>query len=187
VRLDDDRGDHAVEVGALPVPLLVLIGGAPGSGKSTLGRLVSDTLQIPHVNADLVRRGINYTFGHMVSDPGNWPAFYETVSNLPRRRVSVVMDMTMRRGISEHDITTELLELCTPRYLHCFTAAAFERFSARERPRVDDREYRRLIEAFEEAVPLSLDPLELGVPMLAIDTSDGYAPPIAEILAFLRE
>lgn len=31
------------------------------------------------------------------------------------------------------------------------------------------------------------EPLDLSVPTLRVDTTDGYAPPIDEILAFLRD
>jgi adenylate kinase family enzyme len=42
-------------------PLLVLISGVPGGGKTTLARSLADHLIVPHLNKDVVRDGLWFT------------------------------------------------------------------------------------------------------------------------------
>ena len=53
---------------------MVLITGAPGSGKTTLAAKLSSALQLPFLARDDVRRGLFFTAGGWSSAPGEVPS-----------------------------------------------------------------------------------------------------------------
>jgi chloramphenicol 3-O-phosphotransferase len=55
--LDPEEQDASVQ------PRIILLTGAPGSGKSTLGRALSAALRIPFIARDDVRGGLTMTAG----------------------------------------------------------------------------------------------------------------------------
>jgi DNA polymerase III delta prime subunit len=164
-----------------------MVGGAPGSGKTTLALRLAQELQVPHVNRDSISRGIRFTEGAMPEPTRSWEIFYSTLADLLGHGLSLVMDMTMYRGISEQDIGRRLLPLSHGRHVHCESDRAFERFKARELARGDPDEYRRVMSVYHDAQPLVGEPLDLGVARLCVDTTEGYRPSIDVIVSFIRQ
>ena len=79
-------------------PLVVVLSGAPGSGKTTLARALGDALHLPVVSRDLVKTGMHVT--HRADDPADvhryaddaWDAFWATLDELVDRGVSIVAE-----------------------------------------------------------------------------------------------
>ncbi len=170
-----------------PLPLLVMVSGAAGSGKTTLARLIAEELDVPLLSRDPISRGMRRTEGVMPPPSRSWPIWYGALAYLLGNSVSLVMDQAMYRGIAEPDIKTHLLGLCRARLVHCFASNALERFKARERARHGESssEYQRVLGVALEAEKLTIEPPELGVDALKVDTSDGYRPSIQEVLAYI--
>jgi hypothetical protein len=170
-----------------PLPFLVMVSGAPGSGKSTLAHLLAEQLEVPWLSRDPISRGIRRTEGAMPTPSRSWSVWYGTLAYLLNNSVSLVMDQTMYRGIAETDIKTHLLGLCRARLIHCDAHDALERFKARERDRCGESssEYRRVLALALEAQYLTIDPPDLGVDLLRVDTSDGYQPSLDGIVEFI--
>jgi predicted kinase len=95
------------------LPLLVMVSGAPGSGKTTLAKLLAKELDVPWLNRDTFSRGIRRTEGAMPASSRSWSVWYGTLASLLRQSVSLVMDQTMYRGIAERCMSTFLR-----RFLH---------------------------------------------------------------------
>ncbi len=171
---------------AARVPLLVLIGGAPGSGKTTLARELADHLDVPWLCRDPFSRGIRLTEGTMPSPQRSWDLWYRTLASLLGESVSLVADQMMYRGLCEPEIEGYLLGRCRPRLIFCTSPDAFDRFKARESQQhgADSDEYKRVLKVAAEATPHVAAPPDLGLEVLMVDTSDGYQPEIQEIVEF---
>ena len=162
------------------IPVLVLVTGRPGVGKSTLAPKLAKALSCPLVSRDEIYEGIRRTRRAGPEAPADdgvmmtaFDAFFGTVELLVRAGVTLVaeaafQDPRWRLGLGP--ITT----LADIRIVHCVLdpELAAERVARR-------RGYPSKNGPF---VPLSLP-----VPSLTVDTSDGYAPGFHEIVAFLDQ
>lgn len=184
-----------VPVGMLP--RLILVSGRPGSGKSTLARRLADedALWLPLVACDPIRVGMLDTLGVIDGDPTITAAmrratietFYDMIALLLRRGVSLIAELSFRRGLDEQRLLP-LRDIATLVNVHCqtSTAEAQRRFIARERTRRPVKSAASFI-ALMEAGDFDwspFDPLDLAVPRLLVDTTVGYSPDLAAIASF---
>ena len=166
--------------------------GRPGSGKSTLARKLSEEgqLWLPHLSSDSFRTGMSETLGTWSAPTGRevFDAFYRAIGGLLRDGVSLIAESSFQRGLDEARLRP-LLEVARAVNVHCLasTELARERFLAREPDRrrrsAPGTSYLGQIDR-RELDWSPFEPLELGVPRIEVDTSAGYRPGLAEILAF---
>ena len=99
------------------LPLLVIVNGAPASGKTTLARRLADTLRLPLLERDGLKEVLA---DHLeVADLAQSQAltraavgvFYTLADELVRARVGMVLDQAYRRGQAE-DQLRPLLAAC---------------------------------------------------------------------------
>jgi len=180
-------GSSSEQANGRPLPLLVMVSGAPGSGKSTLARLLADELDVPWLNRDRLSRGIRLTESQFPDSSRSWKLWYDTLAHLLKQSVSLVMDQTMYRGITEADIKVRLLGHCRARLIHCYAPNALDRLQARERARHGESsaEFRRVFGLAVEAQSLTIEPLDLGVDVLTVETLDEYRPSLQTMVEFL--
>jgi predicted kinase len=186
--IGNDAGTPTEQVGNHPLPVLVMVSGAPGSGKSTLARLLAEELDIPWLNRDRLSRGIRFTDGVLPHPGESWRLWYENLAFLLSQSVSLVMDQTMYRGVAERDIKVHLLGRCRARLIHCYAPNALDRLKERERFRHGEssEEYQRVLGLALEAQSLTTEPLDLGVEVLTVETVDHYRPSLQEMITFIR-
>ncbi len=86
-------------------PLVVLVTGRPGSGKSTLGTELARLLRVPFIARDDVRGGLFFTEGAWTDRPRRVPgaeqsaeAFLRAIETLAGLGVSCVAEYVVRRG-----------------------------------------------------------------------------------------
>ncbi len=190
-------------VGASPRsrPVLVLVGGAGGVGKSTIARLLSDELQFVHISRDNVKAAVAATeaersengapsFDSTRSAMGGeygqraFAATYEVIGRLLDHGASVIVDQAWQVGLSEHELLP-LVERARAVFIHLSTSPEVALARARRRggrPGLAGPEEaeQALLREWE-----SFGPLDLGTPLLSVDTTDGYEPSLTEIVSWI--
>ena len=178
-------------------PRLMIITGQPGSGKTTLAKKVAGIIHCPVLCRDEFKEGYVNTYGASytaVSDDANlavYEAFFETIALLLSKKISLIAEAAF-----QHKLWTPQLEVLqriarlrivvcqiTPelakqrRLQRRLADSAWKRFHGdtdirlhRQRIIQPDREYQ---------------PPDLPVPTLHVTTTEGYAPNLEEIAAFL--
>jgi len=182
----------------LQLPPLVLVAGAPATGKTTLADLLARYLHLPVLHRDHISNAVADVF-----DPGD-PILRRVLIPASFRVFYALMDDLLDAGgvVAETNFqgkaaATDLLPRCErsrPVLIHCTTSwdVSFARF--RKRFAEGDRHWSSfdderlaLIDAGELPLPwANAAMLEIGIPSLLVDTTDGYKPALDAILAFVR-
>jgi predicted kinase len=176
-------------------PRLVLVSGTPATGKTTLAHEIGRMFPCPVVARDEIKEGMVHARG--IGAPGwgdpiagdAFALFYRIVSEYIRGDCSVVAEAAFFKD--QPAAVVELLRYADAGIVHCQVdlATATERYA--HRASVDPVRWMshpdaELVIAMQAGTfPWArYEPMDIGVPVLTVDTTDGYDPPIAEILAF---
>jgi predicted kinase len=176
-------------------PFLVLISGAPGSGKTTLGWELARALHVPFVSRDAMKTGLHVT--HRSEDPADvwrfaeraFDDFFEVLALLAAKEISVVAEAALHhdRAAAPIDALATVADL-----VHVALVTPTEVAVARYRHRADSGERHpahndSAFAAEMEAGTRDLRAyrLDLPHPTIAVDASDGYAPALDAIVAFV--
>jgi predicted kinase len=160
-------------------PLLVIVSGAPGSGKTTMGARLARELRLPHLNRDLVRDGLCMTDGddQAVATDRASRIWLSVVQQYLDAGVSHVIDQTFYRGLSDVTLRAEVVPRCWAVNVHLLAANATERWVARiEREGRWGPDAAAAVARVEEIQPQVRDPLDFGCPQLVVDTTEPDVP-----------
>jgi chloramphenicol 3-O-phosphotransferase len=172
------------------VPLLVLVSGAPGSGKSTFGRALADHMRLMHIDRDALFYSLSYTQREPVERKVvGITAYYDTLIWLLRRGFSLVTDGTMYPGISEQDIRDKLMPIARVVNVHCSAEGQRERFYTREinRPTGKPAWLDNYMEHVDKVIADTAAPLSIGCEQIEVNTTAAYVPSVAEIATQLED
>lgn len=177
--------------GALaPRPRLVIVGGAPGSGKTTLSREIARRLSFALVAKDDVKEAVADVLGtgDLKRSRQLGSAAFAVMRSVAARSLeggaSLVFEANFHRGESEPWLR-ELAALAETRVVICHTTLEEyrRRFAARRRHPVHLDS--QILEA--DWPPDSEFELDLGVPALAVDTTSDYKPDLETIMRFISD
>jgi predicted kinase len=167
----------------LRLPLLVLVTGAPGGGKTTLAARLATELSVPHLNRDLVGWGMWVTDGDRRREQA-WDVWIESIHVLLRARASCVVDQTMYAGSNDVAFRCEVEGRCLVVNVHVRAENARERWEAKARanPRYVAGELGPLLARWDTARDEFTEPMDFGGAQIVVDTTDPMFPiePLAQ-------
>lgn len=183
---------------ARTLPLLVLVAGTPGAGKTTLANRLGQMLGFPVISRDTIKALLADAFGFPESVPAQaiaraqFPVFYGLLQHFLRAGVSVIAESALDPNYAVRELRPLLVDAQAV-LLHCATVPGenhrrfVERFVQGQRHAIHpDADYIARIDAGESPWAVYNEPLPLGVPTLRIDTTAGYLPALPEIMAFIK-
>ena len=159
----------------------MLVSGHPGAGKTTLGRAIGDVMHLPHVNRDRLRDGMWVTDPTSIDQPRTWQVFLDTIRLFLDNGISLVVDQTLYlgmvddlRALTERGDVINVLVRCPNAYERWFAKVTSD-------PRGVSADFDAVVERVHRQRDEMANPLPLGVPVIEVDTSDGYDPPLDEL------
>jgi predicted kinase len=172
------------------LPLLVVVSGAPGAGKTTLARALADEMKILHFERDRLFWSVEFTTGIPKIDRQKVgiPLFYKVVEQLLSDKLSLVIDGTLYKGASEAEIG-RLRDLADVVNVHCRAENTTQRFHDRLVPEGEDTPewIEKHMEHLEKIKPFVEHPLEIDWDVIEVDTNGTYRPSVKEITEQLRK
>lgn len=179
-----------------PRPLLIIVNGPPASGKSTLAEEIAGELRLPFLSKDALKEELYDSLGKIertisrALGETSMKLMYSVARRILRAGGGVVIEANFYHGISEKDLS-RLIAISTAVMVHCSAPAEVltqryaERADSGERHPVHDDSH-RLGDLEKELKAETYDPLDLGIPLLQIDTRDGFRPGLEEIIEQIR-
>jgi predicted kinase len=178
-----------------PVPTLIVVSGPAGSGKTTLAREIARAVGCPAICRDEIKEGMAHAAapGFVPADGDELtmrtlPVFFAVLEQLLLAGVTSVADAAFQDKVWRPWLTP-LLPLARLRIVQCAAdpEVAFGRIMRRREQNpvrgahadsfpADRADYLRRLRSF--------DRVSLDVPALQVDTTDGYRPSLADIVAF---
>ncbi len=177
-------------------PFVVVITGAPGAGKTTLGWELSRSLHVPFLSRDDIKTGLHVT--HRSNDPTEVWRFSESAFNLffavthrlLAAKVSVVIEAAFHADRATESLE-ELAALATVLHIPMSTPTDVSLLRYRERaesgsrhPAHNDLHFAAAME--DGTKDLGVYEVVLPHSSLRVDATDGWNPPIEEIVEFVK-
>ena len=176
-------------------PRLIVVTGRPGSGKSTLAHELARAVRCPVICRDEIKEGLVNATGADGSDITRraFDAFFDTVGLLIDRGVTVVAEAAFQHARWAAKLEP-MLQLADVRIVVCHVDGATALARCVERaagdPTRDRFHFDPAVAAVREGRPVrpsDYDTPRLAVPMLTVDTSDGYVPAFVDVVRFATD
>jgi predicted kinase len=177
-------------------PILVVVSGPPGAGKTTLAHLLAGRIGCPAICRDEIKEGMVHATGDFVAAPSDeltlrtLPTFFRVLELLLNAGVTTVAEAAFQDRLWRPSLQP-LGGLADIRVVHCQVLA--ETAWARIQRRQDENPRRRAhADAYltdQHVHSLGhhgFDRVQLDVPEIEVDTSDDYRPALDEIVAFVN-
>lgn len=178
-------------------PQLIIVNGPPASGKSTLGKEIAAELGIPFLSKDALKEEMYDSLGKIERTISrrlgetSMRLMYTVAKKILDAGLGVVIEANFYHGVSEKDLS-KLIAVSDAVMVHCTAPEEvlkqryIQRAKSGERHPVHD-DANRADELSKDLDKGIYDPLDLGIPLILVDASDGFNPSVAEIVSRLRD
>ena len=175
-------------------PSLIIVCGRPGSGKTTLAHKISETLRCPAISRDELKEGYIHTIGREhknissdeVKNVNN--GFFDLIELLADHNISIVVESAF-----QHKLWAPKYPLLSGKTAIVLIVCKTDNATANKRF-MDRKAGDPLREYFHgDNVALSgndeyeYTPPQFPVPILEVNTTDGYKPSLEEIVLFIKQ
>ena len=172
-------------------PTLVVVSGPPGSGKTQLAHALASAIGCPAISRDEIKEGmVHGRAGGFSPSAGDeltkrtYPLFFDIVRRLLEGGVTVVAEAAFQDRLWRQGLDP-LSSLAALRIIRCAVPDDLARARRLRRMNVPTRAAHADAE-WLDAPASRFEPISLPSPTLVVDTSDGYAPELVEILRFVN-
>jgi predicted kinase len=179
-----------------PRPTLVIVSGAPASGKTTLAGHLSRELGFPLISRDDLKEVMMDALGapdrarSREIGGASYAVLFRVLKRLLAAGVSTVTDSNFTRGLAEIELAPIVAQARTVQVQCTLPAELIERryiarlaASHRHQGHHDEAALPDVLAALAAG---RYEPLALDTPLMVVDTSSGYSPSIERILAAIR-
>lgn len=168
-------------------PTLIIVTGAPGSGKSTYAHKLAEELQLPLIPRDEMKEGyvdkLGKSHAELPEDTNKviTELFFGTVEKFLEEGASLIAE-----GAFQHKLwsffLTPMMDKCQMKVLICTTPLAAER----RRMRAENDPRHEYYHGKAELGEIAYDEPRLPCPTIHIDTTGNYAPDFPELRKILN-
>jgi predicted kinase len=178
------------------LPVLVVVSGPAGSGKTTLAHEIARAIGCPAICRDEIKEGMVHNTPNFVAAPGDeltrrtLPVFFGMLDLLLRAGVTTVAEAAFQDRVWRPRLEP-FRDLARIRIVHAVVAAdlAFQRILRRKaqsplRRAHADPAYGDA--ASQARAHNAFDRVSIDAPCIEVDTTDCYRPALGDIVAFVN-
>jgi len=175
------------------LPMLIVVSGPAGSGKTSLAHAIAGAVGCPAICRDEIKEGMVHASRDdatpFVARTGDeltartLPVFFEVLEILLRAGVTTVAEAAFQDHVWRPHLEP-LLGRARLRIVHCMVDADVA--SRRIVQRARDNSVRRAHADARAVAHDAFNRISMDAPSLEVDTTDGYRPALDQVVAFIN-